>query len=127
MTEKLINAGFKGDSYIKDYYRINNAPILKWRNLLLNHNMPLIKCSLLRLGNIRQTTITGWKEIILKLINYPVNFIENNLERTRNRELVKCSLPLNVKKVYFNIISELPFALRKIAGMIIVRVPFLHD
>ena len=81
LSELLVENNFKYEVYINAYGRINNITILKWRQIILKHNMPFMKCSLPRLVNKNSTTVEGWQDIIKQVSDYPIELMENNIVR----------------------------------------------
>lgn len=81
LSEILSKNNFKGEGFVNiDFYK-PNLTILKWKDLILKHNMPFLKCSLPRHENLQYTVIKGYEEIIKKISNYPIELIHKNVER----------------------------------------------
>ena len=128
LSEMLVELGFKYDVYIKAYERINNMTIYKWRQLILEHKMPFMKCSLPRLVNKNLTTVEGYQEIIKQVCDYPVELIENNVKRTQYIRKGRHTSPIIVKRAFFDFLAELPFFPRKILIFLLRKCfPFIRD
>ena len=128
LTEILLDNGFKYDTLIKGYERINNPTILKWRQIILKQKMPFIKCSLPRLINKDTTTVEGYEEVIKSVGDYPVQLIHKNTQRLVFSRKGKHTSPLFIKRIYFGILAEFPFFLRKIIALFVSKfLPFLRD
>lgn len=115
-TEKLVQAGFKSDEYIKNYYRFNQVILCFWKSLIKNYKMPFIKCSILRGVNNDLTSNTNWQKFIKKCSDYPIEIIEKNLERTTinsNNNIPECIfyltafMPSKIKRILRLIISKI--------------------
>lgn len=128
MTECLCENGFNYDVYVNAYDRINNITILKWRQIIQNHKMPFMKCSLPRLVNKNSTTVEGYQEILKSVSNYPVELIENNVKRVQYARKGRHTSPVWFKRAFFDIIAEFPFIIRKLIAIFIARcLPFIRD
>lgn len=128
LTELLCDNGFKYDVYVNAYNRINNITILKWRQIILEHRMPFMKCSLPRLVNKNSTTVEGYQDIIKQVSDYPVELIENNIARIQYARKGKHTSPIWFKRIFFDIIAEFPFVIRKLIAIFIARcLPFIRD
>lgn len=128
LTETICENGFKFEVYVNAYERINNITILKWRQIILNHKMPFMKCSLPRYVNKNLTTVDGWQEIIAQVSDYPVEIMESNLKRVFYVYKGRHTLPICIKRLYFDTISGLPFIIRKLLAMFVERfLPFVRD
>lgn len=106
LSEKLREAGFSYDTFIKD--RGDNPTIYKWDELITKQEFPFIKCSILRLANNNTITVEGWQDVIKKVSNYPIEFIEKNLARTFAHEPNEVNAPKLSKQMYFGMLSSLP-------------------
>ena len=128
LSEMLSEKGFKFNTFINAYGRINNITILKWYQIITRYNMPFLKCSLPRLKNKINTTVQDYPSVIKAVSDYPVDLIENNVERTKVSSFSKCSAPVNVKRFLFNILSEMPFIIRKPISIFIQKcLPYFND
>lgn len=86
LSELLIKNNFIFDSYNTNYIKFNNAIYYFWRQLIEKHNIPFVKCSILRLKNRNLTTTINWQNVIKKHSDYPVEIIEKNLLRTTEKK-----------------------------------------
>lgn len=128
LTELLCDNGFKYDVYVNAYNRINNITILKWRQIILEHKMPFMKCSLPRLVNKNSTTVEGYQDIIKQVSDYPVSLIEENVNRTQYIKNGRHTSPIFIKRAFFDVIAELPFIIRKLIALFIAKcLPFIRD
>lgn len=128
LSELLVENGFKYDVLVNAYNRINNITILKWRQIILEHKMPFMKCSLPRLVNKSSTTVEGYQDIIAQVSDYPVNLIENNVKRTQEIKNGRHTSPVFIKRIFFDILSETPFFVRKFIALFISKcLPFIRD
>lgn len=128
LSEFLVNRGFHYATFVNAYGHINNITVLKWRQILLKHKMPFMKCSLPRLANTNSNTVAGYKDILMQISDYPIELIEKNVMRTKVKEHISNGCPILVKRMFFDLIIELPFFVRK--GLIIIAkrlFPFLLD
>ncbi len=126
LSELLYNNGFKCSTYIKAFENINNPAILKWRQLIIDYKMPLLKCSVPRLHNRRLTTAEGWEKIIPS--EYPKDLIENNIKRLNLGKKNKNSCSAETKRKFFDFIADKPFLIKKIIMKIVFLVfPFIKD
>lgn len=114
LTEKLISAGFKANTYIKALYRFNHVILSFWRLLIEHYNMPFVKCSILRHQNDDLTTTVFWEECISSNTDYPVSIIEENLSRTSLEYKPVKFVPPLLKIFYFYFIGILPSFLKHI-------------
>ena len=78
--------------------------------------MPFLKCSVLRLKNFNYTTAEGWEEVITGTGYYPIEFIEKNLNQTRETFNKELRLPVKTKEFIYNVQNYMPQ---------IIRVPFI--
>ena len=101
LTEKLKEAGFSYSPFIKRFMQFSSVLIYFWRLLIEYCNMPFIKCTILRNPRVHMTTVQDWKKVILKNSNYPVELIENNLQRENNLKIQNDSYPIFLFKKYF--------------------------
>ncbi len=106
LSEKLKEAGFNYATYVKETG--DNPTIYKWKELILKHHFPFIKCSLLRLVNNNTVTVNGWQDVIKSVSDYPVDLIEKNLKRTYAHEPNDINAPKLSKQLYFGMLSNLP-------------------
>lgn len=128
LSELLVENGFKYDVLVNAYGRINNITILKWRQIILKYRMPFMKCSLPRLVNKSSTTVEGYQDIIAQVSDYPVNLIENNVKRTQEIKNGRHTSPVFIKRIFFDILSETPFFVRKFIALFISKcLPFIRD
>ena len=114
-TEKLTQAGFKSDEYIKNYYRFNHVIACFWKPLIGKYKMPFVKCSILRGANNNLTSNKNWQKFIKKCSDYPIELIEQNLERTiinSNNNIPEwifyliAFMPPKIKRLLYKIISQ---------------------
>lgn len=122
LSQMLYANNFKDSTYINAYANISNSTIKKWKNLITNHKMPFVKCSVLRLKNTNYTTADNWQDIV-KPTGYPVELIENNLCRTREPENTEINLPTNLKEFLYNFVNILPQKLR-VPFIVLLRKTF---
>lgn len=115
LSSLLYRNGFKDAVYIEAYKNISNCTIKKWKNLILKHKMPFLKCSVLRLKNFNYTTADGWQEVV-KNTGYPIEFIEKNLNRTRETFNKELRLPTGTKEFIYNMQNYMPQK---------IRIPFI--
>ena len=115
LSELLIKQGYKFAVLVNAYNRINNASVLKWRQLILRYKMPFFKCSLPRLANRNIMTVEGYQDVIKEVSNYPCKLIVNNINRTYIAKPDPYSAPIFFKRIFWNSVTELPFFLRKFA------------
>ncbi len=128
LSEILKENGFRYEVFVNAYGRINNITILKWRQIILKHKMPFIKCSLPRLVNKSSTTVEGYQDIIKQVSDYPVELIENNVLRTQEIKNGRHTSPIFIKRLFFDILAEMPFFVRKFAALFISKfLPFIRD
>lgn len=128
LSELLVENNFKYEVYINAYGRINNITILKWRQIILKHNMPFMKCSLPRLVNKNSTTVEGWQDIIKQVSDYPIELMENNIVRIPYVNNGRHTSPIFIKRLFFDILSETPFFVRKFTTLFISKcLPFIRD
>ena len=128
LSELLVENGFKYEVYVNAYGRINNITILKWRQIILKHKMPFMKCSLPRLVNKSSTTVEGYQDIIRQVSDYPVELIENNVARIPYGNNGRHTSPIFIKRLFFDILSETPFFVRKFVALFISKcLPFIRD
>lgn len=114
LTELLLAQGFSSGAYINALYRFNHVVLSFWRLLVEKYRMPFVKCSVLRLVNYDLTTADRWRETLQKHTNYPVEIIEKNLERTRQKGAKEIQyLPFWLKKIFFDIIAIQPGLTKK--------------
>ena len=106
LSEKLKDAGFSYSTYVKESG--DNPTIYKWKELILKHHFPFIKCSLLRLVNNNTVTVNGWQDVIKSVCDYPIELIEQNLKRTYAHEPNDINAPGFSKQMYFGVLSSLP-------------------
>ena len=114
LTERLISAGFKANTYIKALYRFNHVILSFWRLLIERYNMPFVKSSILRHQNDDLTTTVFWQECISSNTDYPVSLIEENLSRTSLEYKPVKFVPPLLKIFYFYFIGILPSFLKHI-------------
>ena len=128
LSELLIKQGYRFAVLVDAYNRINNASVLKWRQLILKYKMPFLKCSLPRLVNRTIMTVEGYQDIIKKVTSYPCELIESNVKRTQVAKPNPNSAPIFLKRIYWNLVTELPFFLRKFATAFMRHfIPGLKD
>lgn len=128
LTQMLLEKGFKFDVWVHGYGRINNITILKWRQIILKCKMPFLKCSLPRLINKNSTTVEGYQDIIKSVSDYPTELIENNVKRTKYIRNGRHTLPVPIKRCFFDAIAGLPFFVRKLIAIFISKcLPFIRD
>ena len=113
LTEKLEAAGFKSDFYIRAFYKYNQALLSFWRCLIIKYKMPFLKCSILRLINQNIISDYNWRDVLLKYTDYPINFIEKNLERTKLKSASLKIIPKCLYPLYFGLIAILPLGVKK--------------
>lgn len=122
LTKTLVKKGFKLESYVKNYFYVNNSAILKWRQLLTNCDMPLLKCSLPRMLNRYNTTVDGYDEVIKSISDYPVELIYKNVGRTGCNFPRHFKLPVRVRRFVFDVLTGFPFIIRKSCFIAIKRL-----
>lgn len=128
LSELLIKQGYKFAVLVNAYNRINNASVLKWRQLILRYKMPFFKCSLPRLANRNIMTVEGYQDVIKEVSNYPCKLIVNNINRTYIAKPDPYSAPIFFKRIFWNSVTELPFFLRKFATAFMRHfIPSLKD
>lgn len=128
LSELLIKQGYKFAVLVDAYNRINNASVLKWRQLILRYKMPFFKCSLPRLANRNIMTVEGYQDVIKEVSNYPCKLIVNNINRTYIAKPDPYSAPIFFKRIFWNSVTELPFFLRKFATAFMRHfIPSLKD
>lgn len=128
LTKALVNEGFKYQVYINAYENVSNLTINKWRQIILKHRMPLMKCSLPRLINKNSTTVEGYEDIIKQVSDYPVELIQNNVSRIPYVRKGRHTSPIFIKRFVFDIVAGFPFLIRKFILLFISRcMPFLRD
>lgn len=128
LSELLIKQGYKFAVLVNAYNRINNASVLKWRQLILRYKMPFFKCSLPRLANRNIMTVEGYQDVIKEVSNYPCKLIVNNINRTYIAKPDPYSAPIFFKRIFWNLVTELPFFLRKFATAFMRHfIPSLKD
>ena len=128
LSELLIKQGYKFAVLVNAYNRINNASVLKWRQLILRYKMPFFKCSLPRLANRNIMTVEGYQDVIKEVSNYPCKLIVNNINRTYIAKPNPYSAPIFFKRIFWNLVTELPFFLRKFATAFMRHfIPSLKD
>lgn len=126
LSEILTSNGFKSDEFIKKYEKINNIAVLKWRQIIQECGMPLLKCSVPRLLNRNVTTAEDWEEIIPA--GYPVELIKNNIQRLSLGKKSKYSFPKKIKRIFFDFISGLPYLIKKPIARVVFRIfPYIKD
>lgn len=128
LSELLIKQGYRFAVLADAYNRINNASVLKWRQLILRYKMPFFKCSLPRLANRNIMTVEGYQDVIKEVSNYPCKLIVNNINRTYIAKPNPYSAPIFFKRIFWNLVTELPFFLRKFATAFMRHfIPSLKD
>lgn len=128
LSELLIKQGYRFAVLVDAYNRINNASVLKWRQLILRYKMPFFKCSLPRLANRNIMTVEGYQDVIKEVSNYPCKLIVNNINRTYIAKPNPYSAPIFFKRIFWNSVTELPFFLRKFATAFMRHfIPSLKD
>lgn len=128
LSELLIKQGYRFAVLVNAYNRINNASVLKWRQLILRYKMPFFKCSLPRLANRNIMTVEGYQDVIKEVSNYPCKLIVNNINRTYIAKPDPYSAPIFFKRIFWNLVTELPFFLRKFATAFMRHfIPSLKD
>lgn len=121
-TRILSENGFKAGYFIKKYLHINNSAILRWRQIITKCGMPLLKCSLPRLNNRYNITVEGYEEVISSVSNYPIELIHKNVERTGVTYPDHFKLPVKIRRLVYDLLTELPFILRKCSFIAIKRL-----
>jgi len=107
LTQKLINSGFKYNSFITKYQNSFNPSIYYWRELLKD-DCPFVKRSVLLGLNRDKTTIVNFeKEIKNKKV---LQYIKNNTEEIK----INTFTPILIKNFMFNILRNCPDMLRRI-------------
>jgi len=119
LSEKLVNAGFKWESFIKVFLN-KNSSIYKWDKIISNYNMPFLKCSLPKLKHQHLVIIDNYEKIIKQNSNYPVELIRKNVERTCTNKKIKISLPI---LVIFKFTYIITIILKKITYQIFKFLP----
>lgn len=128
LSELLIKQGYRFAVLADAYNRINNASVLKWRQLILRYKMPFFKCSLPRLAKRNIMTVEGYQDVIKEVSNYPCKLIVNNINRTYIAKPNPYSAPIFFKRIFWNLVTELPFFLRKFATAFMCHfIPSLKD
>lgn len=128
LSELLIKQGYRFAVLVDAYNRINNASVLKWRQLILRYKMPFFKCLLPRLANRNIMTVEGYQDVIKEVSNYPCKLIVNNINRTYIAKPDPYSAPIFFKRIFWNSVTELPFFLRKFATAFMRHfIPSLKD
>jgi lipopolysaccharide biosynthesis protein len=84
LSQMLLKKDFVAKSYIHKYQKYGNPTVFAWRELMEERLSPLVKCSLFRLQNTRDTIVEGW-ESEFENYSYDVNLIKNNLKRLKIR------------------------------------------
>ena len=119
LTELLVQNGFKYKVWINAYKSVNNIVVLKWRQIILKFQMPFIKCSLPRLKNKNVTTVAGYQDIIKQVSDYPIELIENNIERYGIKLQQYKKSCIITKRIVFDIASCLPYFIRRLIALTI--------
>ena len=128
LSELLIKQGYRFAVLVDAYNRINNASVLKWRQLILKYKMPFLKCSLPRLANRNIMTVEGYQDVIKEVSNYPCKLIVNNINRTYIAKPNPYSAPILFKRIFWNLATEIPFFLRKfVTAFMCYFIPGLKD
>jgi len=104
LCEKLSGMNFKWKSYIEAYSDMNVANLYKWDKLIIDHNMPFLKCSLPRLKHQRSIITEGYEQTIEMVSQYPIELIHKNTARTGFDKSFQMPLPLPIKRILFKII-----------------------
>jgi len=123
----LVKNGFRFATFINLYEHIENPMILKWRDLVLNYNLPLLKCSLLRLINRDIATVEGYENVIKSVSDYPVDLITENVKRISTCKFRRFSAPIWIKMPFFDFMSKHPFIKRKFKWMFTTIFHMLMD
>lgn len=111
LSQMLYKNGYKDAAYINAYKNISNPTIIKWEQLILKYNMPLLKCNLIRMHYTDYTTVDNWQEVI-KTTSYPVELIEKNIRRTKDPNGKELNAPKFIKNFLFNYIMNSPNIIR---------------
>ena len=118
LSDLLVKNGFKYDSYINAYKKVNNIPILRWYQIILNYNMPFMKTSLIKHQNVKVTTISGFEDVISKVSDYPISLITNYMTRY-GIKYKKCSkIFTKFKRFAFFIASFSPIFVRRFLNFV---------
>ena len=126
LSEVLYKNGFTSSQFINVYENINNIPVLKWRKIIQDYNMPFLKCSIPRLLNREMTTAEGWEKAVTG--KYPVELIYKNIERLGFGKKNRYSCSLKIKQKFFDFISKKPFLLRKLlVKSVFIIFPCMKD
>lgn len=120
LSELLTSYGFTSGFYIKDFYNVNNATILKWRQLA--KKSPFIKCNLLRQVYAGITAVDDWEKVLQKNTNYPTELIKKNLQRTGIIRTKITNIPFWLKRLIYDILSYMPNSIRRICSICIGRL-----
>lgn len=113
LYELLVNNGFKDDVYVKIFYRFNHVIFSLWRELIKFGGMPFVKCSILRRKNQDLTVTDFWQDFISAQCDYPLEIIQNNLERTTDEPNYFKYIPFFVKYPFFITLAIMPGFLKR--------------
>ncbi len=95
-TYVLSKSGFRFSSFI-EYRELENHPYKDIVSAIKRHHFPLLKVKFF-LGGIRdQAGVEDWRKVIKDYTNYPVDLIENDLER-RGFDLTKIDKSVREKR-----------------------------
>lgn len=104
LTEFLVMHGFTYKTLIDCYQKINNISLVKWKELINEHDMPFVKKSIFDLKNNDFITIEGYEKYIK---NYPLELIKIP------KEIHKCIFGKRIKSFLLNRIAMLPAGKRE--------------
>lgn len=114
LSETLSRAGFEWEAYIEAFSDVNASILHKWDDLILNYNMPFLKCSLPRLKHQKSVAIKGFEDVIRKVSDYPVEMIESNVKRTLFEQKIQFPLPFFLVRFAFKLVYVVKLVLRKL-------------
>lgn len=105
LSKILMDEEFKMESFIDGFDNCFNTSICLWDKLILEKNMPLLKCSIPRLENLSYITCDNYEEIISEVSDYPIELIRKNVERVSESKDYLSFLPANLRIFTYKLIN----------------------
>lgn len=108
LSKLLFDNGFKSATYVRPFFNSKNCTIDKWDEIILKRGFPLLKTEIIKKGLPFTGPVKNWKEVLLKVSNYPTEIITKNEARLKDPYEDKYS-KLNIyRKVRYKILKSLP-------------------
>lgn len=107
LSKTLMDEGFIAESFIEDFDNSFNASICFWDKLISEKNMPFLKCSIPRLGNLRYVICDNYEKIVANVSDYPLELIRKNVKRTSENKDYLSFLPANLRVFTYRLIHFL--------------------